>query len=134
MLRSVIFSLPLLVASAVASPTWGQWHGQGRNACLSNSTVQNIIESYTYLLQSPQGDDFNATANALLSDSFFVSSDSINTLVNANGGMVPVRSRCRLIRPSSVLFTNSLLARCQRLPKQESLHCWSSTNACNPIG
>lgn len=90
MLRSVIFSLPLLVASAVASPTWGQWHGQGRNACLSNSTVQNIIESYTYLLQSPQGDDFNATANALLSDSFFVSSDSINTLVNANGGMVPL--------------------------------------------
>ncbi|KAK5953646.1 hypothetical protein OHC33_005590 [Knufia fluminis] len=85
MLSSVLFSLPLLVASAVASPTWGQWHGNGNNgngkgACLNDATVNTLIDGYTYLLRYPQGQDFNSTANALLSDSFFVSSDSINTL------------------------------------------------------
>ncbi|KAK5082594.1 hypothetical protein LTR70_008322 [Exophiala xenobiotica] len=90
MLQSIIFSLPLLVANAVASPTWGPWKGKGQAACLSDSTVNTIIDSYTYLLENPQGADFNTTAGALLSDSFFVSSDSINTLINANGGKLPL--------------------------------------------
>lgn len=112
MLRSIIFSLPLLVASAVASPTWGPWNGKGQAACLSDSTVNTIIDGYTSLLRFPQGADFNTTADALLSDSFFVSSDSINTLVNANGGKIPVRPYSCLIGPPIAHLTNTPLARC----------------------
>lgn len=83
MLKSIIATAPLFVASAFALPSWGPWNGKGpQGACLSDSTVQSIISDYTYLLRFPQGADFNATANALLSDSFFVSSDSINTLAH----------------------------------------------------
>ncbi len=87
MLSSILFSLPLLVASAVASPTWGPWQGKGQApACLTDSDVNTLINGYTYLLRSPQGADFNSTANSLLSDSFYVSSDSINSLAG-----IPVR-------------------------------------------
>jgi len=134
MLQSIIFSLPLLVASAVASPTWGPWKGKGQAACLSDSTVNTIIDSYTYLLENPQGADFNTTAGALLSDSFFVSSDSINTLINANGGKLPVRPCSCPLGPLIVHRTNSSVARCKCLPKQASFHCWSGTNSRNPIG
>ena len=90
MLQSIIY-LPLLVASAIASPTWGPWNGKGNGAaCLSDAQVNTIIDSYTYLLRFPQGADFNSTANSLLTDNFFVSSDSINYLIIANGGKLPV--------------------------------------------
>ena len=88
MLSSLFFSLPLLVASTVASPTWGPWSGNGQGpVCLNDTAVNSLIDGYTYLLRFPQGADFNATANAILSDSFFVSSDSINSLAG-----IPVSS------------------------------------------
>ncbi|OAG34461.1 hypothetical protein AYO21_11370 [Fonsecaea monophora] len=48
--------------------------------CLNDADVDVLVKGYTYLLQYPGGDDFNATANAILSDKFEVWSDSINTL------------------------------------------------------
>jgi len=93
MLSSLLFSLPLLMASAVASPTWVPWPGNGQGpACLDDSAVNSLIDGYTYLLRFPQGAEFNATANAILSDSFFVSSDSINSLAG-----IPVSSHICLM-------------------------------------
>lgn len=80
---SSILALPLLVASAVAVPSWGPWGGHGGPGgpkCLSDAQVNSIISQYSYLLINPQGSNFVATANSLLSDSFFVSSDSIDSL------------------------------------------------------
>lgn len=87
---STLFTLPLLVAGAMASPSWGPWGPGGPGGpngppagppnCLNDAQVQKIISGYSYLLINPQGANFNATANALLSDSFFVSSDSIDSL------------------------------------------------------
>lgn len=84
MLSSIILTGSLLVASAVAGPwggpSWGNWPGKGGANCLNDAEVKTLLDGYTYLLQFPQGADFNATANKILSDSFFVSSDSINSL------------------------------------------------------
>lgn len=86
MLSSIILTGSLLVASAVAGPwggPWGNWPGKGGPNganCLNDAEVKTLLDGYTYLLEYPQGADFNATANKILSDSFFVSSDSINSL------------------------------------------------------
>ncbi|KAJ9652680.1 hypothetical protein H2198_008083 [Neophaeococcomyces mojaviensis] len=80
----MLASIPLLVTfslGALAQPAWGPWgNGHGAPDCLNDAKVKTILDGYTYLLESPQGADFNTTAESLLSDSFFVSSDSINTL------------------------------------------------------
>lgn len=77
MLKSLIL-VPALVASALAAPGWGPWGGK---QCLTEATVKQLIAGYTYLLQYPQGANFNATANSILSDTAFkVTSDSINQL------------------------------------------------------
>lgn len=119
MLKS-IFTAPLLLASALALPGggWGSW---GNQPCLNDASVQNIISGYTYLLRFPGGADFNSTANALLSDKFFVSSDSINQLAG-----IPVGFRHSY---HSYPFTNKQLARCQRLPKQAGFHRRSSSDS-----
>ena len=85
MLKTIL-TAPLLLASALALPGggWGSW---GNQPCLNDASVSNIIAGYTYLLRFPTGANFNATAGALLSDKFFVSSDSINTLAG-----IPVSS------------------------------------------
>lgn len=80
MLGSIILTVPLLAAGAVARGPWHNWPGPYPNNCLNDTTVQNLLTGYTYLLENPQGANFVSTANAILSDSFFVSSDSINTL------------------------------------------------------
>lgn len=83
MRTSFVVSLSALVASAFAFPqgwgNWGNW-GHGNAPCLNDAAVNKLIDGYTYLLRFPQGADFNSTANAILSDKFFVSSDSIDTL------------------------------------------------------
>lgn len=106
MLSSIVFTVPLLVASAVASPwggPWGNWGGQGGPGgqggkggpnCLNDADVKTLLDGYTYLLEYPQGADFNATANKILSDSFFVSSDSINSLAG-----IPVSEKLKLEYP-----------------------------------
>lgn len=87
---STIFAAPLLVASAVAGPwgppggNWGNWPGKN---CLADSDVQDIIAGYSYLLINPTGANFNSIASSLLSDKFFVSSDSIDSLAG-----IPVSS------------------------------------------
>lgn len=81
---SSILALPLLAAAAVASPGWGPWghggHGGPGQQCLNASQVNTIISEYSYLLINPTGANFNSIANSLLSDSFFVASDSIDSL------------------------------------------------------
>lgn len=76
-----------LAASAYAAPQWGGWQNRWGGwpwgpACLNDAGASYLIESYTYLLQSPQGEHFNTTAEAILSDKFCVMSDSIDTLSN----------------------------------------------------
>lgn len=91
MLGSIFMTAPLLLASALAAPGWGNW---GQNwgpkgpavPCLNDAEVSAIVADYTYLLRFPQGANFTSIANARLSDKFFVSSDSINTLAG-----IPVR-------------------------------------------
>lgn len=100
---STLFTLPLLVAGAMASPSWGPWGPGGPGGpngppagppnCLNDAQVQKIISGYSYLLINPQGANFNATANALLSDSFFVSSDSIDSLAGIPLGVNPYPSK-----------------------------------------
>lgn len=48
--------------------------------CLNETGVATLVNGYAYLLESPGGVDFNSTADAILSDKFFVDSDSILTL------------------------------------------------------
>lgn len=93
---SSILALPLLAASALAVPSWGPWGPGGPGGpqgpqCLADKDVQNIISGYSYLLVNPQGANFNATANALLSNSFFVSSDSIDSLAGIPVSAVAIR-------------------------------------------
>lgn len=124
MLVSVLLTAPLLLASAIASPWGGPLPGlRDGGKCLNGSQVQTLLDGYTYLLRFPQGANFDATANQILSDSFFVSSDSINSLAG-----IPVRSS-----PSGPLSrhrTNSFPARRECVPKQKSLHCWPSADSC----
>ncbi|KAK7733974.1 hypothetical protein SLS53_007969 [Cytospora paraplurivora] len=51
-----------------------------RHSCLDAAGVTTLVDGYTYLLEQPGGPDFNSTADAILSDKFFVDSDSILTL------------------------------------------------------
>ncbi|KUI70074.1 hypothetical protein VM1G_06552 [Cytospora mali] len=62
-----------------------RWRGPGPNGaagyhCLNETGVATLVNGYTYLLEKPGGPSFNSTANAILSDKFFVDSDSILTL------------------------------------------------------
>ncbi|KAG9768134.1 hypothetical protein ABEF95_012523 [Exophiala dermatitidis] len=66
-------------ALAQAGRPWSDWPGN-RHSCLNDTGVAYLVNGYTYLLEHPGGPDFNITANTILSDAFFVSSDSINTL------------------------------------------------------
>jgi len=67
--------------SALPQPGWSGWNGgHGWAGCLNQTEVNNLISGYTYLLEKPGGPDFNSTAEAILSPSFMVFSDSINTL------------------------------------------------------
>lgn len=63
--------------------------GGGNSRCLSDGGANYIVSGYAKLLEFPQGPDFNATAQKLLSNKFVVWSDSINSLsgrpVSASG-------------------------------------------------
>ena len=75
MLLSTVFTSALLGAGALAGPPWGNWGN-----CLSPSRVKALVDGYTYLLVHPGGQDFNSTANTILTPDFEVFSDSILTL------------------------------------------------------
>ncbi|EXJ87980.1 hypothetical protein A1O1_04907 [Capronia coronata CBS 617.96] len=74
---SFLVTVLALAASVIAQP-WSHW--PGKHTCLNDTGVAYLVQGYTYLLEKPGGPDFNATANAILSDKFFVLSDSINSL------------------------------------------------------
>jgi hypothetical protein len=62
--------------------------------CLLPWQATNIVNTFLYLLANPTATNFNATANALFSDDFTDTSDSINQLAG-----IPVRS-CPFTIPS----------------------------------
>lgn len=74
-------TLPLLLAttidSSMAHKVGGWW---GRPTCLDDQAVATLVTGYTYLLEYPGGDEFNSTADAILSEDFVVLSDSILSL------------------------------------------------------
>lgn len=57
--------------------------------CLNETGVATLVNGYAYLLESPGGVYFNSTAEAILSDKFFVDSDSILTLSQRPVRMIP---------------------------------------------
>jgi hypothetical protein len=81
-----VFVAALLALGASAIPAdgstdgWGGGGGGGRPVCLNDTGADYLVKGYSYLLEFPQGPDFNATASALLSDKFTVWSDSILSL------------------------------------------------------
>lgn len=80
---------------------WGGWGGRyGSKPCLNVTTVSELVNGYTYLLEQPGGADFNSTADAILSDSFVVYSDSILTLSNRP---VSARAKASTFQPTSFL-------------------------------
>ena len=91
----MLTSIPLVLAfslGALAQPPWGgpwNFNRPAAQTCLNASQVTTLLNGYTYLLEYPQGADFNATAEALLSDKFAVYSDSINTLASYPVSLLP---------------------------------------------
>lgn len=83
-----------LATCALAQPSSAPWSGwkhsksggggtppPSQHSCLNATGIETLVAGYTYLLEYPGGADFNATANAILTDSgFVVDSDSILTL------------------------------------------------------
>lgn len=95
--------LSLITRTAVAheGPRWApNKYGGGNHpphypTCLNDTGVNTLVDGYTYLLEHPGGADFNATAEAFLSNSsFVVESDSILTLSGR-----PVRIENHLFPP-----------------------------------
>lgn len=90
--------LPVVKLEPRGKSSWGSGSGSGSGSgwgsggdanrpghhgatCLNQTGVNALVDGYTYLLEYPGGDNFNATANAILSaNNFTVQSDSILTL------------------------------------------------------
>ncbi|EXJ86666.1 hypothetical protein A1O3_03619 [Capronia epimyces CBS 606.96] len=75
---SATLAMTMTVMVSVLAHPWTDWPGQ--QTCLNDTGVAYLVQGYTYLLEQPGGPDFNSTANTILSDQFFVCSDSINSL------------------------------------------------------
>jgi len=60
----------------------------------------NIVNAFLYLLANPTATNFNATANALFSDDFTDTSDSINQLAGIPEGSVTFSSKAAFIAGS----------------------------------
>lgn len=106
--------LSLVTSTAVAheGPRWapnkygggggggGGGHPPHYPSCLNDTGVNTLVDGYTYLLEHPGGADFNATAEAILSNSsFVVESDSILTLSGR-----PVRIEIHLFLPMPHIY------------------------------
>ena len=76
---------PLALAStAVALPNWRDWNGAGpvcpESTCLTQADAEDIANKFASVLNHPDVNAANATAQALIADGFFEKSDSINML------------------------------------------------------
>jgi len=78
----------LALASAVsAAPGWGNWGPKCPpkvecpvDTCLQQSDAEDIVNKFISVLNHPDVQASNATAQALFGDDFFEESDSINML------------------------------------------------------
>lgn len=68
--------------------------------CLMPWQAQAIVTAFNYLLANPQAPNFNATANALLSNDFTDTSDSIDQLAGIPQGSVTFASKAAFIAGS----------------------------------
>ncbi|KKY39777.1 hypothetical protein UCDDA912_g00202 [Diaporthe ampelina] len=75
----MLFSIPFVLALVVGAVAGGYGRPPLKR-CLNATSVDTLVNGYTYLLEKPLGPDFNSTAEAILSDKFSVLSDSILTL------------------------------------------------------
>ncbi|KAI3395274.1 hypothetical protein diail_1628 [Diaporthe ilicicola] len=89
--------------------------------CLNDTSVNTLVQGYTYLLEKPLGPDFNSTAERILSDKFEVFSDSILTLSSRPFGQPAY--------PSKQAYIDSQ-AQTPPLPVVETLDVF---NTCNKI-
>lgn len=78
----------LALASAVsAAPSWADWAPKSCpevecpvDTCLQQSDAEDIVNKFISVLNHPDVEASNATAQALIGDDFFEESDSINML------------------------------------------------------
>ncbi|KIW19501.1 hypothetical protein PV08_00073 [Exophiala spinifera] len=85
----VVTSLAL-ASTAVAAPGWTPWQQggkpQGPSSCLTQNDANDIVNKFISVLDHPDVDASNATAQALIADGFFEKSDSINLLAGFPAG------------------------------------------------
>lgn len=87
-MKVIALLAPLALVSGVfASPSYGQYPKPPSDKCLSQSEAEDIVSKFITILSHPDPDAANATAQALLDESFTETSDSILSL----SGQAPVR-------------------------------------------
>nr|KAK5441757.1 hypothetical protein LTR18_006679 [Exophiala xenobiotica] len=94
-MKYLIAAASLALASAVsAAPSWADWASSSSSSdtvtcpdvvcptdsCLQQSDAEDIVSKFITIIQHKDIDVANATAQALLADSFFEKSDSIDIL------------------------------------------------------
>jgi hypothetical protein len=101
-MKYLVAAASLALASAVsAAPSWADWASSSSSSdtvtcpdvvcptdsCLQQSDAEDIVSKFITIIQHKDIDVANVTAQALLADSFFEKSDSIDILAG-----IPVRS------------------------------------------
>lgn len=89
---TVIFKLAAIAALAslaTARPSWTNTN----SSCLTDAQALNIVNVYeTLISRSVTGADFNATADSILSPTFFTQSNSINAEIGKPASLPPQSS------------------------------------------
>ncbi|OCT47364.1 hypothetical protein CLCR_02632 [Cladophialophora carrionii] len=94
---------PLALASTVAAlPSWRDWHGAGPawrgKGCLTQADADDIVAKFISILDHPDVDAANATAQALIGPDFFEKSDSINMLAGHPVGAVTFSGKAKYVQ------------------------------------
>jgi hypothetical protein len=81
---SNILASVALASTATALPSWKDWHGARPSwvgsGCLTQADADDIVAKFVSILDHPDVNASNATAQALIGPDFFEKSDSINML------------------------------------------------------
>ncbi|KAK6371492.1 hypothetical protein LTS17_008742 [Exophiala oligosperma] len=109
-LLSVIITSIALASTTIAAPGgWTQWQGgagggksgnnnNGNNNCLSQNDANDIVNKFISVLNHPDINASNATAQALIADGFFEKSDSINMLAGHPAGSESFKGKAQYIQ------------------------------------
>lgn len=95
--------------------------------CLSDAQATAIVAGFNYLLLQPSASNFASTADAILSDNFTDTSDSINQLTGAAEGSITFDNKAAFIassgtQPALNLATIDMFHTCDKIVWR-----WAST-------